>query len=63
MLVMETVYLCGDGRPAQLTPNNYWRRNTNCIPGLDGMESQLRAEFTGYSDFNKLVDEKFVEIL
>ncbi|KKK64209.1 hypothetical protein LCGC14_2986560 [marine sediment metagenome] len=65
MKILETVYLCsgGKGSPTQLTPTEFWRRKHEVIPELDGVESQLRAEFTELSDFNEISDEKFIELL
>ena len=51
----------------QLTPTNYWRHNIdkfgNQIDDLEQMESQMYAEFLGYSDFNKLTKEKYIKIV
>ncbi len=73
MIVKETVYTKNTERKEirkciptmiQLTPTGYWRHTTDAWEdGLDEMESQLLAEFLGHSDFNKLVGEKYIEIL
>ncbi len=50
MEVMETVYMRNTERKIdrgcipfmiQMTPTNYWRRNTNVINNLEQMESQM----------------------
>ncbi len=70
MVVKETLYAQNMKR---ITPICYWRYNSNDYPDSDydrepmeklgQMESQIYAEFLGHSDFNKLTEEKYIEIV
>ena len=75
---IETYYLINDGGwvrpnecitfrdwvfmyPIQLTPNGYFRYYKEPY-NRNGIDAQIRAEFTNLTNFNDIKDEKYIEL-
>lgn len=62
-IIRETYYLKNDCGmyPIRLTPDEFFRYNKQPY-NRNGIDSQIRAEFTNLTNFNDIKDEKYIEL-
>ncbi len=60
---VETYYLINDGGmyPTRLTPDGYFRYYKEPY-NRNGIDAQIKAEFTNLTNFNDIKNEKYIEL-